>query len=129
MRPRTFRDYASEGSLIIGGGAAILLQLGDPVVAAGVARHSEFSSDPMRRLRHTLAYVYSIGLGTGTQTADAARAVNRAHAPVPGAFDPDHQLWVAATLYAVGVRAYALLFGRMPPALADEVYARGPNWA
>ena len=43
---------------------------------------------------------------------------------MPGAFDPDRQLWVAATLYALGTRAHALLFGRMPDALADEVYAR-----
>jgi uncharacterized protein (DUF2236 family) len=125
MRPRNYRDYASEGSLIIGGGAAILLQLGDPVVARGVAEHSGFASDPIRRLRHTMSYVYSIGLGTGAQSAKAVRTVNRAHAPVPGAFDPEHQLWVAATLYAVGVRLHALLFGRMPAALADEVYARG----
>ena len=124
MRPRSYRDYASEGSLIIGGGAAILLQLGDPVVARGVAEHSGFASDPIRRLRHTLAYVYSIGLGSRSQSADAARVVNHAHTPVPGAFDPERQLWVAATLYAVGVRAHALLFGRMPPGLADEVYAR-----
>jgi uncharacterized protein (DUF2236 family) len=124
MQPRDYREYAAEGALIAGGGAAILLQLGDPVVAAGVARHSDFSSEPMRRLRHTLAYVYSIGLGEPGQAAGAARAVNRAHAPVPGAFDADHQLWVAATLYAVGVRMHTLLFGRMSPPLADEVYAR-----
>ena len=124
MHPRSYRDYASEGSLIIGGGAAILLQLGDPVVARGVAEHSGFASDPIRRLRHTLAYVYSIGLGSRSQSAEAARAVNHAHTPVPGAFDPERQLWVAATLYAVGARAHALLFGRMPERLADEVYAR-----
>ncbi len=106
MQPRDYREYSAEGALIAGGGAAILLQLGDPVVAAGVAAHSDFSSDPMRRLRHTLAYVYAIGLGDPHQAAGAARTVNRAHAPVPGAFDPDHQLWVAATLYAVG-DAYA----------------------
>jgi uncharacterized protein (DUF2236 family) len=124
MQPRDYREYTAEGALIAGGGAAILLQLGDPVVAAGVAAHSDFSSDPMGRLRHTLAYVYAIGLGGPDQAASAARPVNRAHAPVPGAFDPEHQLWVAATLYAVGTRMHTLLFGRMPSALADEIYAR-----
>ena len=124
MQPRDYREYSAEGALIAGGGAAILLQLGDPVVAAGVAAHSDFSTEPMRRLRHTLAYVYAIGLGDPSHAAGAARTVNRAHAPVPGAFDPDHQLWVAATLYAVGMRMHTLLFGRMPAQLADEVYAR-----
>lgn len=124
MARSAYHHYAAEGGLIAGGGAAILLQLADPVVASGVAQHSDFSSDPMRRLHHTLAYVYAIGLGDPPQAAAAARTVNRAHAPVPGAFDPDRQLWVAATLYAVGVRIHTLLFGRMSDALADEVYAR-----
>jgi uncharacterized protein (DUF2236 family) len=124
MRRVSYRDYVAEGSLVTGGGAAILLQLADPVVARGVAAHSDFSSDPMRRLRHTLGYVYAIGLGDPIETASAARQVNRAHAPVPGAFDPEHQLWVAATLYGVGVRIHSLLFGRMRAKLADEVYER-----
>jgi uncharacterized protein (DUF2236 family) len=106
QRSLAFQRYASDGALVLGGGAAILLQIADPVVGAGVAAHSGFADDPMRRLRHTLTYVYAIGLGSG----------------VPGATDPERQLWVAATLYRLGVDVHELLHGPMPRPLADEVY-------
>ena len=64
-------------------------------------------------------------LGDERPAAPGGRAlVDRAHAGIPGATDPDRQLWVAATLYRTGVDVYELLRGPMPPALADEVYAR-----
>lgn len=122
-RSREFERYAADGILVLGGGAAILLQVADPVVGAGVARHSAFADDPMRRLRHTLSYVYAITLGDGELTELSARAVDRAHTGVTGAVDPDRQLWVAATLYRVGVDLWQRLRGPMPDELADEVYA------
>ena len=122
-RSPEFERYARDGALVLGGGAAILLQIADPVVARGVAQHSAFADDPMRRLRHTLGYVYGVTLGDERQLRHAAGFVDRAHAGVPGATDPDRQLWVAATLYKTGVDVYDLLRGPMPPALADEVYA------
>ena len=59
-RSREFERYARDGALVLGGAAAILLQVADPVVARGVGQHSAFADDPMRRLRHTLGYVYSV---------------------------------------------------------------------
>jgi uncharacterized protein (DUF2236 family) len=123
VRSPAFERYARDGALVLGGGAAILLQVADPVVARGVAQHSAFAEDPMRRLRHTLAYVYGATLGDDGQVRRVAGVVDRAHAGVPGASDPDRQLWVAATLYRTGVDVYELLRGPMPVALADEVYA------
>ncbi len=122
-RSPEFERYARDGALVLGGGAAILLQIADPVVARGVARHSAFTDDPMRRLRHTLGYVYGVTLGDHAQTRRAATFVDRAHAGIPGASDPDRQLWVAATLYKTGVDVHELLRGPMPPSLADEVYS------
>lgn len=120
---RTADDYLAEGSLVLGGGAALLLQLAHPTVGKAVAGYSRFASDPMRRLRHTLGYVYAIGLGTPDVVEAAAAAVDRAHAGIPGATDPEPQLWVAATLHGVGMQVHALLFGPLPDAVADEVYA------
>lgn len=117
------QNYLAEGSLVLGGGAALLLQLAHPVVAHAVAEHSGFARDPMRRLRHTLGYVYAIGLGTPEVSDAAARAVDRSHRGIPGARDPEPQLWVAATLYGVGMQLHDRLFGRLPDAVADEVYA------
>lgn len=116
-----FERYAADGALVLGGGAAILLQIADPVVGAGVAAHSGFATDPMRRLRHTLTYVYAIGLGSDGQARLAAAFVDRAHAGVPGADDARRQLWVAATLYRLGIEVHELLHGPMPDALADEI--------
>ena len=120
---RTADDYLAEGSLVLGGGAALLLQLAHPTVGHAVARHSGFARDPMRRLRHTLGYVYAIGLGAPEVAAAAAASVDRAHAGIPGARDPEPQLWVAATLYGVGMRVHDALYRPLAEAVADEVYA------
>jgi uncharacterized protein (DUF2236 family) len=121
--PTGFEEYAADGVLVLGGAAAILLQVGDPVIARGVAEHSDFARNPMARLRSTLRYVYAVGLGSEQQSRLAAQAVNRAHAGVAGATDAPRQLWVAATLHQVGVSVHEQVVGPLTPALADEIYA------
>lgn len=122
-RSERYRRFAADSSLVLGGLAAILLQLGDPVVAHGVAAHSSFARDPLRRLRGTLAYVYAVQLGTPDQRALATRRVDAAHARVTGARDVAAQLWVAATLARVGVETHELIWGPLDAGLADEVHA------
>src|SRR5689334_22246976 len=104
------RRRSAEGVLLAGGGAAILLQLADPRIAAGVARHSDFVGRPLDRLFGTLDYLYAVVFGEPELARAAVRRVNRAHAPVRGdddrkrpynAFDTDAQRWVVATLYRV----------------------------
>lgn len=108
----TWQRYAPDASVVAGGLAAILLQVADPVVAAGVAAHSAFERDPVGRLRRTLGYVYSVALGEAPAAGAAAAHVDRAHAEVPGATDPERQRWVAATLVWAGTRTWALCYGR-----------------
>lgn len=120
---RELDRYTRDGALLFGGVLAILLQLGDPVVARGVAAHSSFATDPLGRLRRTLEYVYAIRLGRDEHERLARQHVNRAHAGVPGARDAEHQLWVAATLYAVGVETYERLVGALADPARDEIYA------
>ncbi len=120
--PTSFEEYAADGVLVLGGAAAILLQVGDPVVARGVAEHSDFARNPMARLRNTLRYVYAVGLGSEQQSQLAAGAVNRAHARVAGATDAHRQLWVAATLHHVGVSVHERVVGPLDPGVADEIY-------
>ncbi|WP_181408418.1 oxygenase MpaB family protein [Schumannella sp. 10F1B-5-1] len=130
MKPaRDWTEYAADGGLVLGGAAAILLQLADPVVARGVAAHSAFARDPLRRLEHTLAYVYAVSLGDDEVERLAARGVDRAHAGVPGAVDAEHQLWVAATLVWTGMRTHALLRGPLSPVVAEQVVARSERLA
>ncbi|WP_139417116.1 oxygenase MpaB family protein [Agromyces laixinhei] len=126
-----FRRHGAEGVLLLGGGAAILLQLADPRVARGVAKHSGFRERPLDRLFGTLDYVYAIGFGDERLAAEAVRAVNRLHAPVRGdadggrpaysAFDADAQRWVASTLLAVALTLHERLEGPLPAATADGI--------
>lgn len=126
-----FRRHAAEGVLLLGGGAAILLQLADPRVARGVARHSDFAQRPLDRLFGTLDYVYAIGFGDDAVVREAVRRVNRRHGPVRGgpdagspaytAFDPDAQRWVASTILATALTLEERLWGPLDPHVADIV--------
>ena len=126
------RDFSNEAILLAGGARAILLQVAMPPVGRGVADHSDFTSDPLRRLRHTLTYLYVLVYGTADEVARITGYVDRAHAPVHSgpddgvprydAFDPDQQLWVAATLYDSAVTVYTAVFGPMSTDDAESVY-------
>jgi uncharacterized protein (DUF2236 family) len=122
MASKEVERYASDGVLIVGGARAILLQVADPTVAAGVARHSDFAHRPVERLRNTLTFAYAVVLGTPGDAARVASFVNRAHVPVDRAEDPQLQLWVAATLYDTAVTVHDRVFGPAEDALADELY-------
>lgn len=126
------RDISHEAILLAGGARAILLQLAMPAVGHGVARHSDFTTDPLRRLRHTLTYLYVLVYGTPHDVARVTAYVDRAHAPVrstPGeagiaydAVDPRQQLWVAATLYDSAMAVYTAVFGELPADDAESIY-------
>ena len=108
MRPGLYpegsitRRVNRENVLLLGGGRALLMQLAHPKVAAGVDEHSDFRSQPVRRLRRTIRMTMAIVFGDRETALAAARAVNRAHGHVRGggysALDPDLLLWVHATL-------------------------------
>jgi len=125
-------DISNEAILLAGGARAILLQLAMPEVGRGVARHSDFTSDPLRRLRHTLTYLYVLVYGTADEVARITGYVNQAHVAVhsePGetgvdydAFDPEQQLWVAATLYDSALTVYEAVFGDLAPDDAESLY-------
>ena len=125
-------DISNEAILLAGGARAILLQLAMPAVGRGVAQHSDFTSDPLRRLRHTLTYLFVLVYGTPDEVARITGYVNHAHVPVhseptePGvaydAFDPAQQLWVAATLYDSALTVYGSVFGEPAPDDAESLY-------
>jgi uncharacterized protein (DUF2236 family) len=122
MASEAVERYASDGVLIAGGARAILLQVADPTVAAGVARHSDFANRPVERLRNTLTFAYAVVLGAPDDAAAVARQVNRAHQPVNRADDQQLQLWVAATLYDTAALVHEKVFGPADIHLAHEVY-------
>lgn len=113
--------FAREGTLLLGGGRAILLQVADPVVGLAVAEHSDFAHRPLERLHNTLTFVYATMLGTPEQAATVARHTRRAHEGIPGASDANRQLWVAATLYQTAVRVYERVHAPLSAADAQAV--------
>ena len=62
-----WRVFKNPVTLYIGGVAAVILELAEPKVCAGVLRHSRFRIDPVRRLHHTghaaLVSVYAAACG------------------------------------------------------------------
>jgi uncharacterized protein (DUF2236 family) len=114
-------QFSADAVLIIGGAAAILMQVADPAVAAGVARHSAFAERPVERLRNTLTFAYAVGFGTADDAAAVTRHVDRAHGPVAHAYDPELQLWVAATLFHTARLVHGIVYG--PSAVEEELLA------
>ncbi len=112
-----------ERALLLGGPAALLMQIAHPLIAAAVAAHSDFSADPFRRLRGTLEAVLAISYGDEAQVRTAAQRVRAVHDRVQGrlwaasgpfpagssyrAADPELALWVHATLVWAALETYA----------------------
>lgn len=125
----TLPDLLREFGLMLGSGSAVMYQLAVWGVGKGVAEHSTTMQRPVDRLRTTLSYVYVMGLGTDEERAAVARMVNKAHVPIRGdgysAFDPELQLWVAATLAEVAREMYERIFGPLDPATLEHLYREG----
>lgn len=101
----TRQIHADLSSMLIGGLAALLLQMLHPLAMAGVAQFSDYRTDPLGRLERTGTFVGTTTFGT-TEAAEAAIArVRRIHAGVHGttadakpysANDPALLRWVHA---------------------------------
>jgi uncharacterized protein (DUF2236 family) len=111
-----------ERVLLLGGSAALLLQIAHPLVAAGVADHSDFRTNPYERLTATLDATLRITFGDRRQARAAADQVAATHGRVKGvtsaalgsfvtgtpydAADPELAMWVHATLVETALETY-----------------------
>jgi len=134
-----------ERILLLGGPAALLLQLAHPLVAAGVADHSGFMADPFERLRATLDATLRVSFGDREQVQEAAARVAATHRRVHGilpatvgpfpagtrysAADPGLAMWVHGTLVSVGIETYDLLVGSLPWAAREGYYQEAARFA
>lgn len=117
-----------EVLVLAGGSCALLMQAAHPSVAAGVAEHSTYATDPVGRLLRTLTSSYDVIFGSRSRAEAAIRRVNAIHAVVRGqlpetgaaysARDPEALLWVHATLVDTALRVYSRFVG--PLSAADE---------
>lgn len=103
------RDVLRRPVFLLGGMNALLLQLAEPGVAAGVADHSDFANRIFDRLRHTIDLMAEIALGEPSEAEQAIDEMEEAHREVTGsmpdgstydAADPELRMWVLATLMA-----------------------------
>jgi uncharacterized protein (DUF2236 family) len=115
-----------EAALLLGGGRALLMQVAHPLVAAGVADHSDFQSDPLKRLNRTMELSLALTFGTQEQVRTAARQINRTHERVAGAgyraLDPELLLWVHATLIDSALLTYRTFVRRLTAGEEESYY-------
>lgn len=127
-----------EQALLLGGGCALLEQIAHPLVAAGVSDHSDFRSDPLKRLRRTLDATLAIVFGTTAEAERAAAGIRAVHARVQGtlradtgrfpagtpyrAEEPSLLAWVNATLFDTSIKTYELLFAPLSSADLARYY-------
>jgi uncharacterized protein (DUF2236 family) len=116
-----------EAMLLLGAGPrALLLQIAHPLVAAGVADHSDFRADPWRRLRGTLRSYLAIVYGTSDAARAEIRRLNTLHRAITGAGytarDPALSLWVHATLVDSTLVAANAWLDRLPRHEAAAFY-------
>jgi uncharacterized protein (DUF2236 family) len=138
MNPVT-RKVNREMVVVLGWGRAILLQLAHPLVAAGVAQHSEFRRDVVgyvMRARRTIGAMLALTFGPEAVARTHAAGINSIHDRVWGtldadagrfpagtrysAHDPELLRWVHATLADSIPLAYELFVGPLTPEERDQ---------
>lgn len=134
-----------EAVLILGGARAVLMQIAHPLVAAGVADHSDFLHDPIGRFRETLRAALTISFGTEGEAEKTWRRIDAIHAKVKGtltqstgsfsaatpyaARDPELLLWVHATLIDSSMVVYERYVGRLTGAERSQFYEESKTLA
>lgn len=95
--------HGDLASLVLGGTAAILMEVLHPSVMHGVYTQSAYREDPLRRARNTLGYVLRTTFGSTPAATRVIERVKRMHARVSGtradgvaycALDPELIAWV-----------------------------------
>jgi uncharacterized protein (DUF2236 family) len=136
----------AERVVLLGWGRAILMQLGHPLVAAGVHDHSSFRATPWSaasRLHATVRAMLALTFGTDAEREHALYGIQQIHRRVHGhlatavgvcaagtaysAEDPALVLWVHLTLLESIPLVYGLCVAPLTDAERDE-YCAGSAW-
>ena len=108
----------------LAGMRALLMEIAHPLIAAGVAEHSDFRKRPFKRLYRTMRLMSCITFGSRKAARRAVRRIGQCHSSVHGelrqpagchpagcaynANDPQLKLWVLATLIDSSLCLYEL---------------------
>lgn len=130
----SWRVFKNPVTLFIGGVAAVILELAEPRVRAGVWNHTNFRTDPVTRLRRTgLAAMVTV-YGARSVAEAMIAGINRRHARIEGvtpegeryhAADPELLSWVQATAAFGFLEAYAVYVRPVSAGCRDAYYAEG----
>jgi uncharacterized protein (DUF2236 family) len=130
----SWRVLKNPIALFVGGTAAVILELAEPAVRAGVWEHSSFRKDPLNRLKRTgLAAMISVYGARSIAEPMIARVV-RMHAAVQGtttagivysANDPRLLTWVHATAAFGFAEAYSQYVRPLSAPNLDDFYHEG----
>jgi uncharacterized protein (DUF2236 family) len=120
---------------------ALMLQVAHPKVAAAVANHSRYRSDPLGRLRGTLDAIYGFTYSDMPGVERILGHIHHLHTRVHGrtpdgdpysALDPHLLLWVYATLIDSSLLAYDTFVSPLSFSEREAYYAElrraGPLW-
>ena len=130
----SWRVFANPVALFVGGVAAVLLELAEPSVRAGVWDHTGFRRDPVMRLRRTGFAAMMTVYGPRTATEQLIGRVVRMHERVQGATpdglpyranDPRLLDWVHATATFGFTEAYHRYVRALAPAERDAAFVEG----
>jgi uncharacterized protein (DUF2236 family) len=130
----SWRIFKNPVALFVGGTAAVILELADPAVRAGVWEHSSFREDPLSRLQRTgLAAMITV-FGAHSIAKPMIERVVRRHAAVQGmtesgspysASDPRLLTWVHATAAYCFGEAYSRFVRPLCDADVNLLYREG----
>lgn len=134
----TWRVMKNPVALVVGGIAAVILELAEPKVRSGVWEHTSFRRDPVTRMRRT-GYAAMVTIYAPAEAARAMIAgVVSAHARVEGktpageayrANDEDLLDWVHATAAFGFFEAYSRFVRPLSRADMDQLLAEGATGA
>ncbi|MXO99540.1 DUF2236 domain-containing protein [Altererythrobacter xixiisoli] len=134
----SWRVFANPVTLFIGGVAAVILELAEPSVRAGVWEHSSFRTDPVLRLRRTGAAAMMTVYGPQSAAREMIARVVRRHDQVRGAlpdgtpyFANNSRLldWVQATASYGFIEAYSAFAAPLTPAEKSRGFAEAEKAA
>jgi uncharacterized protein (DUF2236 family) len=123
---------AGDARLLAGAGAALVLQVAHPTVAAGVRDHSSFAADPWGRLLRTLDFTNALVFGGPDLAGATGRRVWRLHAAIAGitpdgrpyrAREPEAYAWVHASLADSIVDSHERFVGALGRAELERFWA------
>jgi uncharacterized protein (DUF2236 family) len=130
----SWRIFKNPVSLLIGGVAAVVLELAEPAVRTGVWEHTGFRRDPVQRLTRTgLAAMVTVYGPRSIAERLIARVValhERVQGTTPAgepyrANDPRLLTWVQATAAFGFIEAYSRYVRPLAPDEIDRAYAEG----